>query len=176
MRVGDHGHVTGKYIGSAHQEYNLKLRLNPNNVKIPVIFHNLRGYDTHFIMQEIGKIGKEKNLGINCIPNNMERYMAFTMDNNLVFLESFQFMSSSLDRLAANLPEDKYKYISGVFKNEQLALMKKKGVYPYDFMDAFDKFVYKELPTKDEFFSILTQEGITNEQCRMLNKSGILFR
>ena len=54
--------------------------------------------------------------------------------------------------------------------------MKKKGVYPYDFMDVFDKFVYKELPTKDEFFSILTQEGITNEQCRMLNKSGILFR
>lgn len=96
-------------------------------------------------MQEIGKIGKEKNLGIDCISNNMEGYMAFMLGNNLVFLDSFQFMSSSLDRLAANHPEDKYKYTSGVFKNEQLALLKKKGVYPYDFMDSFQKFDYKEL-------------------------------
>ena len=44
--------------------------------------------------------------------------------------------------------------------------MTKKGVYPYDFMDSFQKFDYKELPTKDEFFSITTQEGITNEQYR----------
>lgn len=74
-------------------------------------------------------------------------------------------MSSSLDRLAANFPEDKYKYRSGVFKNEQfLALMTKKGVYPYDFMDSFQTFDYKELPTKDAFFKILTQERITNEQ------------
>ena len=97
----------------------------------------MHGYDAHFIMQEIGKIGKEKNLDINCIPNNMERYMACKQGNSLAFLDSFQFMSSGLDRLAANLPEDKYEYKSGVFKKEQLALMKKKGVYPYDFMDSF---------------------------------------
>ena len=60
VRVRDHCHVTGKYRGSAHQECNLKLKRNPNNVKIPVIFHNLRGYDAHFIMQEIRKIGKER--------------------------------------------------------------------------------------------------------------------
>ena len=89
VRVRDHCHVTGKYRGSAHQECNLKLKLNPNNVKIPMIFHNLLGYDTHFIMQEIGKIGKEKNLGINCIPNNMDRYMDFMPGNNLVFFDSF---------------------------------------------------------------------------------------
>ena len=73
VRVRDHCHFTGKYRGFAHQECNLKLKLNPNNVKIPVIFHNLRGYDTYFIMQEIRKIGKEKNFGINCITNNMDR-------------------------------------------------------------------------------------------------------
>ena len=79
-----------------------------------MIFHNLRRYDAHFIMQEIGKIGKKKNLGINYIPNNMERYMTFMPDSHLVFLDSFQFMSSSLDRLAGNLPEDKFKYTSGL--------------------------------------------------------------
>ena len=59
IRVRDHCHITSKYRGSAHQECNLKLRVNPEEVKIPVIFHNLRGYDSHFIMQEIGAIVKK---------------------------------------------------------------------------------------------------------------------
>ena len=75
----DHCHITGQYRGSAHQNCNLKLRISPKEFKIPVIFHNLRGYDSHFIMQEIGSIGKSNNLDINCVPNNMEKYMAFML-------------------------------------------------------------------------------------------------
>ena len=56
IRVRDHCHITGKYRGSAHQDCNLKLRIESDKIKIPVIFHNLRGYDSHFIMQEIGAI------------------------------------------------------------------------------------------------------------------------
>ena len=52
---------------------------------MPVILHNLRGYDNHFIMQEIGKFNRK----INVIPNNMERYMSFMLGNHLVFLDSF---------------------------------------------------------------------------------------
>ena len=58
MRVRDHYHVTGRFRGSAHQECNLKLRIKPEDIKIPVIFYNLRGYDSHFIMQQIGEIAK----------------------------------------------------------------------------------------------------------------------
>ena len=58
VRVRDHRHITGKFRGSAHQKCNLKLRIKPEDIKIPVIFHNLRGYDSHFIMQQIGKIAK----------------------------------------------------------------------------------------------------------------------
>ena len=58
IRVRDHCHVTGIFRGSAHQDCNLQLRINPKQIKIPVIFHNLRGYDSHFIMQEIGAIVK----------------------------------------------------------------------------------------------------------------------
>ena len=43
VRVRDHCHITGKFRGSAHQEYNLKLKVEPEGIKIPVIFHNLRG-------------------------------------------------------------------------------------------------------------------------------------
>ena len=56
VRVKDHCHITGKYRGSAHQDCNLIFRITD---KIPVIFHNLRGYDSHFIMQNIGEIVKK---------------------------------------------------------------------------------------------------------------------
>ena len=103
VRVRDHCHITGKFRGSDHQECNLKLRIKPEDIKIPIIFHNLRGYDSHFIMQQIGEIAKKhaytnkkeekQDLNINAIPNNMEKYMAFTLGNHLTFIDSFQFMS-----------------------------------------------------------------------------------
>ena len=114
MRVGNYCHITGKFGGSAHQECNLKLRIKPEDTKIPVIFHNLRGYDSHFIMQQIGEIaknhaykdkkGRGKPLKINAIPNNMGKYTAFMLGDHLNFIDSFQFMGSSLDKLVSNLP------------------------------------------------------------------------
>ena len=173
IRVRDHCHITGKYRGSAHQDCNLKLRINPKEIKIPVIFHNLRGYDSHFIMQEIGAIvkkhayknkkGEEKQMDINAIPNNMEKYMAFMLGNHLTFIDSFQFMSSSLDKLVSNLPEEALKYTNKIFQKEKFNLMTRKGIYPYDFMDSFEKFNKTELPTKEEFYSILNNEHITDE-------------
>ena len=173
IRVRDHCHITGKFRGSSHQECNLKLRINPEEIKIPVIFHNLRGYDSHFIMQEIGAIvkkhayknkkGEDKQMNINAIPNNMEKYMAFMLGNHLTFIDSFQFMSSSLDKLVSNLPAEALKYTSKRFQKEKLNLMTRKGIYPYDYMDSFEKFNKTELPTKEEFYSILNNEHISDE-------------
>ena len=180
VRVRDHCHITGKFRGSAHQECNLKLRIKPENLKIPVIFHNLRGYDSHFIMQQIGEIankyaykdkkGKEQLLTINAIPNNMEKYMAFMLGNHLTFIDSFQFMGSSLDKLVNNLPKDDVICTSKVFKGKRLNLMSQKGVYPYDFMDSFEKFNQTELPTKDQFYSILNNPHITDDEYDHTNK------
>ena len=99
VRVRDHCHITGKFRGSAHEECNLKLRIKPEDIKIPVIFHDLRGYDSHFIMQQIGEIakrhaytnkkGEKQDLNINAIPNNMEKYIAFMLGNHLTFIDSF---------------------------------------------------------------------------------------
>ena len=171
-RVRDHCHITGKYRGSAHQECNLQLRINPDEIKIPVIFHNLRGYDSQFIMQEIGAIvknhtyknkkGEDTQMNINAIPNNMEKYMAFMLGNHLTFIDSFQFISSSLDKLVNNLPKESLIYTSQQYKDEKLDLMARKGVYPYDYMNSFKKFNEK-LPQKEEFYSILNDEHISNE-------------
>ena len=173
IRVRDHCHITGKYRGSAHQDCNLKLRLNPEDIKIPVIFHNLRGYDSHFIMQEIVKIakkntyknkkGEDKQMNINVIPNNMEKYMSFMLGNHLTFLDSFQFMSSSLDKLVSNLPNDALLYTSEEFQDKKLKLMSQKGVYPYDYMDSFDRFDEQTLPAKKEFYSIMNDQHILDE-------------
>jgi hypothetical protein len=86
--VRDHCRVTGKFRGADHSKCNLNYKLT---YKIPVVFHNLRGYDSHLIMQEIGGFGLE----VNVIPNNMEKYMSFSLGK--------QFMASSLEALAVNL-------------------------------------------------------------------------
>ena len=65
------------------------------NHKVPVVFHSLKHYDSYLIMQELGKV----NLKRNVIPNELEKYMSFSINNNLSFIDSFQFLSSSLDSL-----------------------------------------------------------------------------
>ena len=153
VTVRDHCHITGQYRGSPYQDCNLKLKMKPEEIKISVIFHNLRGYDSHFIMQTIGEIakkhtyknkkGEEKQMESISSPTtwNMEKYMTFMLGKHLVFIDSFQFMSSSLDRLVAYLPDEAFKYTSSEIKsNKKLNLMKQKGVYPYDYMDNFEKF------------------------------------
>ena len=82
--VKDHCHITGKFRGAAHNACNLKLRINPQTVIIPVVFLNLKGYDAHLIMQEIGKL----NSKLRCIPNNMEKYISFSL-GNLRFIDSY---------------------------------------------------------------------------------------
>ena len=169
IRVRDHCHITGKYKGSAHQDCNMNFKQAD---KIPVMFHHLSGCNSHFIMREIGQIakkhtyknkkGEEQQMNINVIPNNMEKYMAFMLGKHLVFLDSFQFMSSSLDKLVSDLPDKAFKYISEAFKNEQFKLMKQKGVYPYDYLSSFDKFNEKQLPKKG-FYSILNNEHISDK-------------
>ena len=154
---------SGKSKGIAHQSCIKKAWINPKKLKIPIIFHNLKGYDSHFIMQEIGAIIKNKKMNINVIPNNMEKYMAFMIGNHMVFIDSFQFMSQSLDKLVGNLPRDKFKYTSEVFQGKCFELMLRKGIYPYDYMDCFKKFGDKQIPPKEAFYSILNDEHISDD-------------
>ena len=57
--------------------------------------------------------------------------------NDLCFMDSFQFMSSSSEKLVCNLPNDKFKYTSEVFQGHELEIIKQKGVYPCDYVDSF---------------------------------------
>ena len=162
--VGDHCHITGKYRGSAHNTCNLKLQISAEKIKIPVVFHNLKGYDSHFIIEKLGDIIKREPLNVKVIATNAEKYTAIYLDKHLAFIDSYQFMASPLANLAKNLPAEKYIYTSEAFSGEKLALMKEKGVYPYDYMDSEAKFSQTQLPQKGDFYSLLTNEEISESE------------
>ena len=151
-RVRDHCHLTGKYRGAAHNECNLNYSFTG---RIPVILHNLRGYDSHLIMQGLGKL---KNKEINCIPNNTEKYISFSIDK-LDFIDSLQFMNASLERLVSNLSKngaDMFPILQRYVEAERVPLLLRKGVYPYDHMDCVERFKEPTLPPKESFYNVLT--------------------
>ena len=85
------------------------------------------------------------------------------IDRNLIFIDSFQFMNQGLSDLANNLPKDGFYHTKNEFDSKNLELITKKGVYPYDNMDDFNKFKEEGLPSIENCFSILTGEDISDE-------------
>ena len=132
-KVRDHCHITGKFRGAAHWYCNINFQLTK---KIPAIFHNLKGCDSHLIFSELHKF----NLKVDVIPNGLEKYMAFFLSRDLVFFDSMQFMNSSLDKLVKNLVDKDFKYLVKEFSCESLELLKQKGAYPYEYMNRFKRF------------------------------------
>ena len=88
-KVRDHCHINSNFRGAAHWSCNINLQLTK---KVPVIFHNLRGYDSHLIFCDLNKC----DVKIDVIPNGLEKCMAFFLNKNLVFIDSMQSMNSSL--------------------------------------------------------------------------------
>ena len=85
QKVRDHCHITGKYGGSAHWSSNITLKISK---KVPVIFHNLKGYDSHLIFKELSKFHCKTSV----IPNGLEKYMSFTLNKSIVFTDSMLFI------------------------------------------------------------------------------------
>ena len=146
-KVRDHCHITGKYRGAAHSQCNLKLKIPK---KLPIIFHNLEGYDGHLIFRELNNF---KDIDIQIIPKTDERYMSIIVNNNIILLDSLQFLKASLDSLAGNLKDDDFKHLLSEFPKDKLDLLRKKDPYPYEWVDSYRKFLYPRLPPKESFYS-----------------------
>ena len=109
--------ITGKYRDSTHGDCNIDIKLNHKN---PVLFYNLQSYDSHLSFQELDK----PSLIINVISNGLEKYMSFTINNEFGFIDSFQFLSDSLDSFVKTLSKDDFKYLYQEFDNNVLDLVK----------------------------------------------------
>ena len=100
--VRGHDHVTGKYRSSAYWSCNTNLKLTS---KVPAIFHVLKDYGSHLIMQEIRKF----DVKLKAIPYGLEKHMAFAINKTFVFIDNMQFMNSTLDALVKNLSDNDFR-------------------------------------------------------------------
>ena len=172
-KVRDHCHLTGKFRGAAHDKSNLEYRLPKF---YPVIFHNLSGYDSHLFIKNLGK----SEGMIDCIPNNEEKYISFSkhilvdrfinkkgeekeVEREIRFIDSFKFMAASLDSLVKNLPKESFKNLTKFYEGDELNLLLRKGVFPYDWFDNFNRLSSTSLPPKEAFHSILNDSEISEE-------------
>jgi hypothetical protein len=163
-KVRDHDHISGEYRGAAHCSCNLAKR---RQRKIPVFFHNFRGFDSHLI---VPALGNHKDRKLKVIAQTMEKYMQLQFGDHIVYKDSLQFMSCSLERLAANLLKsgrDGFKHLLHEFAGHSDAdvdLLLRKGIYPYDYVDSEARLTEtKQLPPREAFFNQLTQEECSVE-------------
>ena len=177
-KVRDHCHYTDLYRGAAHNNCNLKYRIIDH---IPIVFHNLSGYDAYLFIKELGRRFNKNDIGV--IAENKEKYISFNVKINvklagvrdedgkevckniqLRFIDSCRFMASSLDKLASNLDDDQCKNLREFYKEDEVfRLMRRKSVYPYEYMDGWKKFEETSLPPKDAFYSRLSMKGISDQ-------------
>ena len=163
VTVRDHCHITGQYRGPAHVNCNLRYKIDPRHWKLPVFIHNLRGYDSHLIIKALNK----RHGRVNVIPSNMEKFMSFSV-GRLQFLDTMQFTMASLDDLVKTLSsDDDFRYTRQEFSDDkEFALMKKKGIFPYDFFDDVSKILSTDeikFPTRKTFFNKLEDKGCTEK-------------
>ena len=89
--------------------------------------------------------------------------MSFSINDKLSFIDSFQFLRSSLDSLVKNANKDDFKFYSQEFDNNISDLAKQKGFYPYEYLSDFKKFK-KELQNEEKFYSLLTGKKISGKE------------
>ena len=150
---------------------------------LPVIFHNLQSYDAHLFIKQLASLSGE----FTCIPSTEEKYISFSKfikvgeyrsrkKNKIIsinfeirFIDSLKFLNSSLEKLAKNLEDKDFINIKREFKLNT-ELVKKKGVFPYDYVNDLSKLAETQLPPKEAFYSKLNDVKISKEDYKHAKK------
>jgi len=170
-KVRDHCHLTSKFRGAACNRCNINFQIPQF---IPVVIHNLTGYDAHIIVPELGR----DNGRINVIATSSEKYISFSKKVGkkitLRFLDSYRFVPESLAKLTKNLQDKDLIETSKLVPHNKLHLVKQKGVFPYEYIDSFEKFQETELPPPEAFYNKLNNEDVDpedyNHACNVWNE------
>ena len=180
IKVRDHCHITGTYRSPLCRACNFRFKQKRRT--LPVIFHNFKCYDAHMIIKH--GIGEKKHWNLSVIPQTKEKYMTLRADIpvdktkegktvyfSVVFLDSFQFMSSSLAKLVSNLDSLPItETIKNDFPNLSDEAIKRKGVFPYTYLDSLKKLQESSLPSRDAFRNDLTGEACSEDDYRFAHK------
>lgn len=158
--VRDHCHITGRYRSALCNNCNLRRQ---NQKFVPIFIHASSNYDSHFIVRQLGYDIRQ----IIVIPNSTEKYISFSKKTcngiTIKFVDTFRFLNRSLAELSNNLPKNQFFHTSKFFSNNDMDLVTRKGVYPYEYTDSWEKLEVQELPPKVEFYSKLNAKHISDE-------------
>jgi len=164
-KTAHHDHLSGRFLKTLCNTCNLKLK-TPKFV--PCFLHNLSNYDAHFIVTNLANDGDTNRISV--IANTEEKYISFSKYINntfsVRFVDTCRFMASSLAHLAENLSSanfDKFREVAKVFAPAEMQLATRKGVYPYEYTDSWDKLCVTSLPDKFQFYSALTETHVSDE-------------
>ena len=164
-------HLTGAYRGAAHNKCNIQYGWK--NYKIPVIFHNLRGYDSHFIIKCLTKKFKK----ITCIPSTTEKFITFTV-NNLEFIDSCSFIQASLEKIIESQSQSSLLHemqeLTDInqLKPEQIKKLQKKGLADQlleDIVKVLSQECLQQIDTKFTHFKSHFKD-ISNDQRLLLTE------
>ena len=181
-KVRDHDHFTGLYTGAACNECNLARRHPSKSPFLPVIFHNLRGYDMHHIVKHA--IDQFTNWTFTCIPQSSEKFLSLTVYirggvANLRFIDSYKFLGASLSRLVNNLNRDNDLMLTRHVSQLPDYVCNSKGIYPYSYAKSFDDLEksLNTLPPIDDFYDVLSEQINVSEEehqtaCRIWSDVG----
>ena len=141
--------------------------------------HNFKGYDSHLIIEQAYKINESianqlenvdvttQHKDISAIALSSEKFMSVTI-GDLRFIDSMQFMASSLEKLVENLYDEKDKYKNFKYMNkfysQHMDLLCQKGYYPYEWMDDIEKMKHEGLPPIGAFDSKHSQKKLKTEE------------
>ena len=165
------------------EEYDWAEKEYLDNFFLPIVFHNLKCYDGHFVIKHFEKQYTKRKNGdkpptyddVIVTPINSEKYMMFEV-GNLRFLDSFQFMSTSLENLVSLLLKSgRHKFTNTVRYLGNHDLVFAKGVYPYSYMTCPDKFDETKLPPIDAFYDTLNEEPLDSKDYDRAQKTWTHF-
>lgn len=161
-KMRDHCHLSGKYRFALCNACNLKHAVYKK--EIICIFHGLSNYDSHFIIQELQRF---RSSILKVIPKSSEKFMSFSV-GELVFKDSFNFLSERLQILAENLQkkgDSNFQNVNRYVKSKnKRKILCSKGVFPYSYITTVSKLMETSLPPKAAFFNDLTQTDITDTE------------
>lgn len=177
-KVLHHNHLeeNNNFIAVLCNNCNLKCRL-PSF--LPVYFHNLTNYDAHLFVKELA----ENEANIKLIAQNTEKYISISKVTkheestfDIRFLDTFRFMASSLESLANNLVDSQMTIMQDQYEETAFQILRKKGIYPYEYVDNTNKFKETCLPAKEKFYSTLTDEHISDDEYKYAQKVWNYFK
>ena len=132
----NHCHLTGKYRGPAHNVCNINVKQKDSNF-ISFVFHNFSNYDCHMFFKRLVDLKKDK-VKFEIIPKTNEKYISVKY-GCIRFIDSYRFLSESLDKLVKNLDEADFKILKKEFP-DNYQYLNKKLAYPYQYFNSIDDY------------------------------------